>query len=51
MTKEDNENFENSTKCWVCVNDYVDNGVKLKDHSHITGKYIGGTHKDRVRVQ
>ena len=29
MTKEDNENFTNSTKCWIC-----DNG---KDHCHITG--------------
>ena len=25
MTKEDNENFENSTKCWICENDYIDN--------------------------
>ena len=24
-TKEDNENFENSTKCWICQNDYIDN--------------------------
>ena len=22
ITKEDNEDFENSTKCWVCVNVY-----------------------------
>ena len=29
MTKEDNENFTNSIKCWIC-----DNG---KDHCHITG--------------
>ena len=29
MTKEDNENFKNSTKCWICDNDYVGNDVKL----------------------
>ena len=23
MTKEDNENFENSTKCWICDNTFV----------------------------
>ena len=23
MTKEDNEDFKNSTKCWICDNDYV----------------------------
>ena len=36
MTKEDNEDFKNSTKCWICDNDYVDNDVKLRDHCHIT---------------
>ena len=28
MTKEDNENVKNSTKCWICDNDYIDNHVK-----------------------
>ena len=23
MTKTDDEDFENSTKCWICDNDYV----------------------------
>ena len=23
--KEDNEDFKNSTKCWICDNDYVGN--------------------------
>ena len=23
MTKEDNKDFENSTKCWICENDYL----------------------------
>ena len=32
MTKEDNEDFENSAKCWICNNDYVDGGVKVRDH-------------------
>ena len=35
MTNKDNEDFENSTKCWVCDNDYVDNNVKVRDHCHI----------------
>ena len=34
MTKEDNEDFKNST----CDNDYIDNDVKLRDHCHITGE-------------
>ena len=23
MTKKDHEDFENSTKCWICDNDYI----------------------------
>ena len=45
MTKEDNENFTNSTKCWICDND-TDNDVKVRDHCHITGKYRDSAHKD-----
>ena len=46
MTKEDNEDFKNSTKCWICDNDYVDNDVKVRDHFHITGKYRSSAHRD-----
>ena len=38
MTKEENEDFENSTKCWIYNNDYADNDVKVRDYCHITGK-------------
>ena len=41
MTKEVNEYFKNSTKCWICDNDYIDNDVKVRYHCHITGKYTG----------
>ena len=46
MTKEDNENFKNCTKCWICQNDYVDNDVKVRDHCHITRKCRGSAHRD-----
>ena len=29
MTKDDNEDFENSTKYWICDNDYIDSDVKI----------------------
>ena len=35
MTKEDDEDFENSIKCWICDNDYVDGNVKLREYGHI----------------
>ena len=40
MTKEDNKNFKNSTKCRICDNDYVE----VRDYCHITGKYRGSRH-------
>ena len=46
MTKEDSEDFKNSTKCWICENDYVNSDVKEIDHCHITGKYGGSAHID-----
>ena len=45
MTKEDNENFENSTKCWTCDNDYINGHVKARDHCHITRKYGGSVQR------
>ena len=46
MTKEDNEDFKNPTKCWICDNDYINSDVKVKDHGHSTGKYRGFAHRD-----
>ena len=45
MIKEDNEDFENSTKSWICRNDYIDRYVKVRHHCHIY-KYRGSTHID-----
>ena len=46
MTKENNGNFGNSTKCWICDNDYIDTDVKVRDHCYITGKYRSSVHID-----
>ena len=46
MTRKDNEDFKNSTKCWISDNDYVDNDVKVRDHCHIMAIYRGSAHRD-----
>ena len=43
MTKEDAEDFENSTKWWICDNFYPDGGVQVRYYCYITGKYIGSS--------
>ena len=52
MTKEDNENFSNSTKYWICDSDYFDNDVQVRDHCYITGKYKSSAHRNcNINVQ
>ena len=46
MIKEDNGDFENSNKSWICENNYVDIDVKVRDHYQITKKYRGPPHRD-----
>ena len=46
MTEKDNEDFENSTKCWRFDNDYIDNDLIVRDHFHITGNIRDCTHRD-----
>ena len=46
MTKEDNEDFKNTSKCWICDNGSINNDVKVRNHFHITGKYGCSAHRD-----
>ena len=46
MNKEDNEDFNNITKCWICDNDYTDTDVKVRYHCHVTWKHRGAEHGD-----
>ena len=46
VTKEDNENFENSTRCLICDNYYVDGDAKIRDHCHMNGKCKGSAQRD-----
>ena len=41
MTKIDHEDFNNSTKYWICERTYEDVEVKVKDYDHVTGRYPG----------
>ena len=45
MTKEDDENFENSTKYWICDHVYAEGNDKVREHCHITEKHRGSAHR------
>ena len=46
MTNKHDEDFENSTKCWICDHHYVDGDVKVRNHCHITEKCRGSVHRE-----
>ena len=52
MTKNDNADFNNSTKSWICDNVQIKGDIKVRDHCHITRKYRGSSHIDcNVKVK
>ena len=47
MTKDDNNDFNNATCCFLCNEPFNENDKKLlkvRDHDHMTGKYRGAAH-------
>ena len=46
MTKEENEDFKSSTKCWICDTDYVVKDVKVRVYCQIAGKYRDSVHRN-----
>ena len=47
MSTEENERFEQTNTCWIC-NKLIDlSDEKVRDHSHISGKYRGAAHWNR----
>ena len=45
MTKQEDEDFDNSTKCWIYNNVCVEGDVKVRDECHIIRKYRGSEHR------
>ena len=43
ITEEEQESFDNATRCWICNSAIVDDD-KVRDHCHYTGKYRGAAH-------
>ena len=43
LTKDDEQNFKNAEKCYICNKKYYEKDVLV---CHITGKYRGSAHQD-----
>ena len=46
MSKDDEEQFQKASKCYICDKEYMDKDTRVRDHCHITGKYRGSAHQD-----
>ena len=46
LTKDDKQNFKNADKCYIYNKKYSVKGIRVTDHCHITGKYIGSAHQN-----
>ena len=45
MTKKDEQKFQASNKCWICDTLFDETNVKVRDHCHISDKFIGTAHQ------
>ena len=46
LTKDDEQNFKNHNKCYICNKKYSEKDVRIRDHCHITVKCRGSAHQD-----
>ena len=46
MTAENEIDFNKTTKCHICDQQYSDTDIRVRDHCHITGKFRGSAHQD-----
>ena len=42
--KEEEEQFQSSSTCWICEKLIDDDDEKVRDHCHVTGKFRGAAH-------
>ena len=44
MSSKDEKRSQSSNKCWICNKLFDVGDNKVRDHCHITGKYIGSAY-------
>ena len=49
LTKDDERNFKNADKCYICNKKYSGKDIRVRDHCHIiTGEYRESAHQDCI---
>ena len=45
LTEDEEQQFNASTKCYLCGVDYNNDDIKVRYHDHLTGSYRGSAHQ------
>jgi hypothetical protein len=45
LSKEDQDDCENSAYCSICKNPFEEGDIRCRDHDHRTGNYRGASHQ------
>ena len=48
LTKDDEQNFKNADKCYICNIKYSEKDVRVKENCHMTGKYRRSARLDNI---
>ena len=51
LSARQQDEFDNATRCYICRHEFVEGeakGPKVRDHDHITGWFIGATHRQCI---
>ena len=51
MTEVDEQHFKTMDGCHICGEKYTDKDVHVRDHCHITGKFRGSAHQEKLRIK
>ena len=46
MSPEEEEQFEQTTFCWLCEGPLYQKTEKVRDHDHLSGKLSGAAHTE-----
>ena len=42
LSKEQEQEFQEATHCYICKNEFTEDNLKIREHNHFTGGYRGG---------
>ncbi|XP_031619421.1 uncharacterized protein LOC116338364, partial [Contarinia nasturtii] len=45
ISNEEEEMFETASECHICGEEFDDEDIKVRDHSHLSGRYRGPSHQ------